>query len=588
MTETAPAPTPSAVPLRPTEPLRRRILAALLYGNADRSMKALGRIVLAMLAFTCIYAIIAGRLVVYALTPDSHGARRIGTDAVATARPDVLDRRGEVLATDVRMPSLFGEPKRLIDVDEAVELLTAVMPDLDAKEVRDRLGNRKRGFAWLRPEITPKQQQDIYKLGIPGIGFLNENKRIYPNGAEVAHLIGLVNVDNQGIAGIEKWLDGNGLAALHAAGLATDRLQEPVQLSIDLRVQHAMRDELIAARDKFRAKAAAGVITDVRSGEILAMVSVPDFDPNNPKEANDPTRINRLTTGVFEMGFTFKALTIAMGLDSGKIKLKSMLHARSSLRYGKFNINDYHAQKRVLSLPEVFTYSSNIGTAKIALGMGVEHHKWFLKKMGQLDRVYTEIPESAMPIVPKRWGELNTITIAFGHGLSVAPLQATVAVGALMNGGLITPPTFLKRTEQDAQALGKQVIKPETSLKMRYLMRLNAEKGSAKKVDIPGYYVGGKTGTAEKVVNGRYSKTKLLATFMAVLPADQPRYLVTILLDEPQGLPETHGFATSGWNAAPTAGKIISRVAPMLGLEPRMDLPPADQLILAGAKQAAR
>ena len=587
MSETAPAPAP-AMSAPPIEPLRRRILRALLYGKADRSMKARGRIGLAMLAFVSIYAVIAGRLVVYALTPDSHGGRRVGGDAVATARPDVLDRRGEVLATDVRTPSLFGEPKRLIDVDEAVELLTAVMPDLDAKEVRDRLGNRKRGFAWLRREITPKQQQDIYKLGIPGIGFLNENKRIYPNGAEVAHLIGLVNVDNQGIAGIEKWLDGNGLAALHAAGLATDRLQEPVQLSIDLRVQHAMRDELIAARDKFKAKAAAGVITDVRTGEILAMVSVPDFDPNNPKEASDPTRINRLTTGVYEMGSTFKALTLAMGLDSGKFNLNSMLDARASLRYGKFNISDYHAQKRVLSLPEVFTYSSNIGTAKIALGMGVEHHKWFLKKMGQLDRVTTEIPESAMPIVPKRWGELNTITIAFGHGLSVAPLQATMAVGALMNGGFMIPPTFLKRTEQEAQALGKQVIKPETSLKMRYLMRLNAEKGSAKKVDIPGYYVGGKTGTAEKVINGRYSKTKLLATFMAVMPADQPRYLITILIDEPQGLPETHGFATSGWNAAPTTGKIIARVAPMLGLEPRLDLPPADQLILAGAKQAAR
>ena len=585
MSETAPAP---AMSVPPIEPLRRRILRALLYGKADRSTKARGRIGLAMLAFVSIYAVIAGRLVVYALTPDSHSGRRVGGDAVATARPDVLDRRGEVLATDVRTPSLFGEPKRLIDVDEAVELLTAVMPDLDAKEVRDRLANRKRGFAWLRREITPKQQQDIYKLGIPGIGFLNENKRVYPNGAEVAHVIGLVNVDNQGIAGIEKWLDGNGLAALHAAGLATDRLQEPVQLSIDLRAQHAMRDELIAARDKFKAKAAAGVITDVRTGEILAMVSVPDFDPNNPKEANDPTRINRLTTGVFEMGSTFKALTLAMGLDSGKFNLNSMLDARSSLRYGKFNISDYHAQKRVLSLPEVFTYSSNVGTAKIALGMGVEHHKWFLKKMGQLDRVTTEIPESAMPIVPKRWGELNTITIAFGHGLSVAPLQATMAVGALMNGGVMIPPTFLKRTEQEAQALGKQVIKPETSLKMRYLMRLNAEKGSAKKVDIPGYYVGGKTGTAEKVVNGRYSKTKLLTTFMAVLPADQPRYLVTILLDEPQGLPETHGFATSGWNAAPTTGKIIARVAPMLGLEPRLDLPPADQLILAGAKQAAR
>jgi cell division protein FtsI (penicillin-binding protein 3) len=573
----------------PAEPWRRRVLRALLYGKADRHAKARGRIGLTMIAFTAVYAVIAGRLIVYAVTPDSHVARRgNASDAVATARPDILDRRGEVLATDVKAPSLFGEPKRLIDVDEAVELLTAVMPDLDTREVRERLGNRKRGFAWLRREITPKQQQDVYKLGIPGIGFLTENKRIYPNGAEVAHLIGLVNVDNQGIAGMEKWLDGSGLAALHAAGFATDRLQEPVQLAVDLRVQHTMRDELIAARDKFKALAAAGVITDVRTGEILSMVSVPDFDPNNPKEANDPTRINRLTTGVFEMGSTFKALTIAMGLDSGKFNLNSMLDARASLRYGKFNINDYHAQRRVLSLSEVFTYSSNIGTAKVALGMGVEHHKWFLRKMGQLDRLTTELPESAMPLVPKRWGELNTITIAFGHGLSVAPLQATMAVGALMNGGKLIPPTFLKRTEEEAQKLAVQVIKPETSAMMRYLMRLNAEKGSARKADVPGFYVGGKTGTAEKVVGGRYSKTKLLTTFMAVLPADKPRYLITLLLDEPKGLPETHGFATSGWNAAPTAAKIIARVAPMLGLEPRLDLPPAGELILANMKQAAR
>jgi cell division protein FtsI (penicillin-binding protein 3) len=593
MTETIPvADTPETVAMAhpaPVEPLRRRILRALLYGKADRHAKARGRIGLAIIAFTAVYGIIAGRLVLYAVTPDSHGAGRASAaDAVATARPDIVDRRGEILATDVRMPSLFGEPKRLIDVDEAVELLTAVMPDLDAKEVRERLGNRKRGFAWLKREITPKQQQEVHKLGIPGLGFLTENKRTYPNGAEVAHLIGLVNIDNQGIAGIEKWLDGNGLAALHAAGLATDRLQEPVQLAVDLRVQHAVRDELVAAREKFKAIAAAGVVTDVRTGEILSMVSVPDFDPNNPKEANDPTRINRLTTGVYEMGSTFKALTIAMGLDSGKYTLNSQLDARSSLRYGKFNISDYHAQKRVLSLPEVFTYSSNVGTAKVALGMGVEHHKWFLKKMGQLDRVTTELPESAMPIVPKRWGELNTITIAFGHGLSVAPLQATMAVGALMNGGKMIPPTFLKRTEEEAQKLAVQVIKPETSAMMRYLMRLNAEKGSAKKADVAGFYVGGKTGTAEKVVNGRDSKTKLLTTFMAVLPADKPRYLITLLLDEPKGLPETHGFATSGWNAAPTAAKIIARIAPMLGLEPRLDLPPADQLILANMKQAAR
>jgi cell division protein FtsI (penicillin-binding protein 3) len=539
------------------------------------------------MAFGLVYAVIAIRLVSFAVAPDNHPTRRTANaDAVSTARPDILDRNGEILATDVKTPSLFAEPRRLIDVDEAVELLTAVLPDLDAAEARTRLSSKK-GFVWLKREITPKQQREIHRLGIPGVGFLRENKRAYPNGAEVSHVIGHVNIDNQGIAGIERWLDSHGLADLHLAGFATDRQQKPVDLAVDLRVQHALRDELMVAREKFKAKAAAGTVTDVRTGEILAMVSVPDYDPNNPGEANDPTRINRLTTGVYEMGSTFKALTVAMALDSGKIGLNTAFDARVPLRYGRFNINDYHAQRRILTVPEIFTYSSNIGTARMALSLGVEHHKWFLRKIGQLDRLRTELPESAEPIVPKRWGELNTVTIAFGHGLSVAPLQAMMGIGALMNGGILIPPTFMKRTEEDAKALGTRVIKPETSEKMRYLMRLNAEKGTASKADIKGFYVGGKTGTSEKVVGGRYSKTKLLTSFTAVMPSDQPRYLVLIMLDEPQPLPETHGYATSGWNAAPTAGKVIARIAPLLGMEPRPDLPPSEQLILGQTQRQA-
>jgi cell division protein FtsI (penicillin-binding protein 3) len=563
------------------EPWTRRVIRVLLYGkNVDRAAKSRARVGLAIVAFAAIYAIIAVRLVVFAVTPEGHVARRMGNqDAVATARPDILDRTGQILATDVRQPSLFGEPRRIIDVDEAAELLTAVLPDLDAGELRERLGS-KRGFVWLKREIKPGQQQEVHRLGIPGIGFLSGNKRVYPNGNEVSHLIGLVNIDNQGIAGIEKWLDGRGLADLHRAGFASDRQQTPIELAVDVRVQHAMHDELVAAAEKFKAKAAAGLVVDVNTGEIISMVSVPDYDPNNPREANDPTRINRLTTGVFELGSTFKALTIAMALDSGKVSLNSAFDARMPLRYGRFNIHDYHAQRRVLTVPEIFTYSSNIGTARMALAMGVEHHKWFLKKLGQLDRLRTELPESAEPLVPKRWGELNTVTIAFGHGLSVAPLQAVMGINALINGGYLISPTFLKRTEQEARALATQVVKPETSEKMRYLMRLNAEKGTAMKADVKGFYVGGKTGTSEKVVGGRYSKTRLLTTFTAILPSDKPRYQVLIILDEPQGLKETYGFATSGWNAAPTAGKVIARIAPLLGLEPRFDLPPADQLIL--------
>ncbi len=565
---------------------RRRLWRTLLYGrNVDRGAKARARVGLAIMAFAAVYGVIAGKLVMFAVVGDSHTMRRGGPDAVATARPDILDRNGEILATDIKTPSLFAEPRKIIDVDEAVELLSAVLPDLDATELRERLAS-KRGFVWLKREITPKQQQEIRHLGLPGVGFLSENKRVYPNRSEISHIIGHVNIDNQGIAGIEKWLDNSGLADLHTAGFATDRLQKPVQLSVDLRVQHALREEMVAAREKFKALAAAGLITDVRTGEVVAMVSLPDYDPNNPRDAIDPTRINRLTTGVYEMGSTFKALTVAMALDSGKISLASTFDARVPLRYGRFNIHDYHAQHRVLSVPEIFTYSSNIGTARMALSLGVDYHKAFLKKLGQLDRMRSELPESAEPLVPKRWGELNTVTIAFGHGLSVAPLQASIAVGALMNGGHMIPPTFLKRTEEEAKVLSRQVVKPETSEKMRYLMRLNAEKGTASKADVKGYYIGGKTGTSEKIEHGRYSKTKVLTTFMAVMPADQPRYLLLVLLDEPKPAADTHGFSTSGWNAAPTAGKVIARVAPLLGLEPRLDLPPAERLILATSKEA--
>ena len=576
-------PTPASAPAK--LPLGRS-LGTLLYGrNVDRTAKARARVGLAMLAFVAVYAVIAVRLTMFAVVPESHFARRgASRDAVATARPDILDRNGRILATDVRAPSLFAEPRKIVDVDESVELLTAVLPDIDATEVRDRIGSRK-GFVWLKREITPKQRQEIHKLGLPGVGFLSENKRVYPNSAEVSHLIGHVNIDNQGIAGIEKWLDGRGLQALHLAGLATDRLQKPVELAVDLRVQHALRDELIFAAEKYKVKAAAGLIVDVETGEIISMVSLPDYDPNSPKQANDPMRINRLTTGVFELGSTFKALTLAMAMDSGKFNLHSSFDARTALHYGRFTIHDYHPQNRVLTVPEIFTYSSNIGTARMALAMGVEHHKWFLRKMGQLDRLRTELPESAEPIVPKRWGELNTVTIAFGHGLSVAPLQAVEAINALVNSGYLIPPTFMKRSKEEAMKLAKVVIKPETSEKMRYLMRLNAEKGTASKANIPGYYVGGKTGTSEKVVGGRYSKTKLLNTFTAILPADKPRYQLMIILDEPQAVPESYGFATSGWNAVPTAGRVIARIAPMLGIEPRFDLPPAEQLILAKVRQ---
>ncbi len=536
--------------------------------------KSPGRIKLIAFVFVALFGVIAGKLVYFGLHQEpSIGAKRGGGDQVAAARPDILDRNGDVLATDIKVMSVFAEPRRIVDKDEAVELLTAVLPDVDASDLRKRLGSRK-GFIWVKRAITPQQQQEVHRLGLPGVGFLPENKRVYPNGPIAAHVLGFANLDGVGISGLEKYIDGQGLADLHGAGFSlTPQTLTPIVTSLDLKATYAVRDELAKGIAKFKAKSGAAVILDVNTGEVVAMASLPDYDPNTPADALDPNHINRISVGVYEMGSTFKAISVAMALDLGKANLNSHVDARDSLRYGRFTIHDFHAQHRVLTLPEVFTYSSNIGVARLALMVGVEGHKAFLRKMGQLTRLRTELPETADPLVPRNWGELNTMTIAFGQGLNVAPLQAMMAVGALSNGGLLVTPTFLKRNEEEARRYAPRVVKPETSESLRYLMRLNAEVGSARNANIQGYFIGGKTGTADKIIHGHYSKDRVFTTFMAIMPADKPKYLILTLMDEPQGLPETGGYRTAAWNSGNVTGKIIERVGPLLGIPPRFEPP---------------
>ena len=560
----------------------RKLARRLLRMHVDKSG---ARIVLVGLAFGVVYLVIALRLVAIGFTGEHAGAHHASDVVASNPRPDILDRNGEVLATDLQAVSVFAEPNKLVDKDEAVELITSVLPDLDAKALREKFSKRK-GFVWVKRDITQAQRDEIYHLGLPGVGFLDEKRRIYPNGYAAAHILGAVNTDNIGIAGIEKYIDMHSLDALREAGLPmTAESLEPVQLSLDLHAQHALRDELQKGMERYKAKAAGAAIMDVRTGEVIAMVSLPDFDPNKPAEALDPNNINRMTVGVFEMGSTYKALTTAMALDAGKITLNSTFDTRSNLRYGKFTIHDYHATGRVLTVPEIFLHSSNIGTAKEALTVGVEGHKAFLKKAGQLDRMRTEL-ESAEPLYPKHWGELNTVTIAFGQGIAVAPLQAAMAVCALVNGGHLETPTFLRRSETEALAQSSQLVKPETSEQMRYILRLNAEKGTGRPADVPGYFVGAKTGTAQKVIHGRYSNTKNFTTFTAIVPADKPKYLFLVVYDEPQGTAETHGFATAAWNAGAVTGRVIDRIAPILGIPPRFDQPqlPFPRLAQAGAR----
>ena len=573
----------------PPVSLARRLWRTMFRLAIERSHTRVG---LVGLAFAGVFGAICVRLIVMAL---SHGNglddHRVAAAATTAIRPDIVDRNGEVLATDIRTVSVFAEPRNIYDKDEAVELLTAVLPELNAAELRAKLSTKK-GFVWVKREITPKQQVEVHRLGIPGIGFLPDHKRVYPNGVAAAHVLGVTNLDNIGIAGIEKYIDSTGLKDLSSLGFVAKQTDlKPVQLSLDLRAQFAVRDELAKGIEHFKAKAGASMIMDVTTGEVIALVSMPDFDPNDPKDALSPDRINRMNVGVYEMGSTFKAMTLTMALESGKYNVNSTFDTRGGvLNWGRSKIHEYHGTNRVITMPEVFTHSSNIGSAKMALGVGVPGHKAFLKKMGLLDRLRTELPESASPIIPPRWTEINTITIAFGHGLAVAPLQASAAVAAIVNGGDLMTPTFLKTTEPEARAKASHVVSAQTSEAMRFIMRLNAVEGSAKKAAIPYYFVGGKTGTAEKVFGGRYTKNRLFTTFMAAAPMDKPKYLFVTIMDEPQGLPESGGYATAAWNSGVVTGEVIERVAPILGLPPRFEPPsrPFPTMVKLGAYHAAQ
>jgi len=530
------------------------------------------RIGFAMAGFALLYGVLAIRLVTLGIEADARKVASLApVDAVAAARPDIVDRNGEILATDIKTASLFAEPRRIIDPDEAVEKLMSVLPGLDAHKVRRQLASEA-GFIWLKREITPRQRRAIHNLGIPGVGFMAENRRFYPGGSTASHILGHVNVDNEGIAGIENFIDGLGLADLHEAGFALDRGLEPVQLSVDLRVQHALRDELARALERYTAIAAVGVVMDVHTGEVLGMSSLPDYDPNKPAGSLDKDRLNRASVGVYEMGSTFKMFTTAMALDSGQIAMTDSFDATRPLRVSSFTISDFHGKGRWLTVPEIFIYSSNIGTARMALEVGIEEQKAFLGKLGLLSTLKTELPETGSPISPAKWSKLSSMTISFGHGISVSPLQTAVAAAALVNGGYYVPPTFMPRSQRAAAEKSHRVVKTETSDAMRSLMRLNVQKGSGRRADVPGYFVGGKTGTAEKVVNGRYSSNKRRNAFVSAFPMDDPRYLVLVLLDEPN--PEKPGIsATAGRNAAPTVAGIVRRIAPMLGIQPRLDEP---------------
>ena len=531
-----------------------------LDGLASQALKTgRNRLVLAIALFAMAYGLVAMRLADVALLNDGFEprfARAVAVQHAQLGRRDIVDRNGALLATNLPTASLYADPARVLDAEEAADRLAAALADVSRAELLGKLASARR-FVWLKRNLTPRQQDAVNRLGLPGVAFQREERRVYPYGRLFVHVVGYADIDSRGLAGVEKAFDEALRGPVHERG-------EPLRLSLDARFQHVVRDELARAMAEFRAVGAAAVVLDATNGEVLALVSLPDFDPNRARD-DDTARFNRATLGAYEMGSTFKLFTIAMALDSGTVGLRDGYDASEPLRVARFVIRDYKPEKRWLSVSEIFVRSSNIGAAKMALDIGTARQRTYLSRFGLLRPADIELPEVAAPIVPAPWREINTMTIAFGHGIAVSCLQLAAATGAVVNGGVFYAPTLLWRSA-DEPRLGWRAITRRTSAQMRSLMHLVVTEGTGKKAAVAGYLVGGKTGTAEKPGAGGYQRKALVSSFAAAFPIDAPRFVVFVMLDEPKGTKATYNYATGGWTAAPTVRRIIARIGPMAGI----------------------
>jgi len=481
--------------------------------------------------------------------------------AMVVDRADIRDRNGVVIASSLPTRSLYVDPSEVIDPTDAAQRLSETISDLSASEVLEKLNQGGR-FQWIARNLTPAQVYSVNRLGLPGFGFRSEEKRVYPFGPIFAHVLGYTDVDGRGISGVEKaferQLDGA------TAQVAT----QGIDLSLDTRIQAILREEILLAKDRFSAIGGAGVVLDAKNGEVLALVSLPDFDPNTSNGDLGLNGFNRATKGVYEMGSTLKLFATASALDSGVVGISDGYDTSEPIKAARFTINDLHGKKRWLSIPEILVYSSNIGTAKMALDIGADRQKSYLRKFGMLDPAQIEIPEVGTPLYPDRWSEISAMTISYGHGIAVSPLQVATGVSAIVNGGVMLRPTIIKRGANDIK-IEERVISPKTSKAMRAMMRLVVRYGTGKNADVNGYMVGGKTGTAEKQMGGEYSKNAVVSSFVGAFPMNNPRYVVFVMLDEPKGIKSTFGYATGGWVAAPVVSKVVSRMGALKGMVPQ-------------------
>lgn len=472
-------------------------------------------------------------------------------------RADIVDRNGELLATTLETYSLYADPRKVWNAVASTEAITSVLPDLDAAIVEERLTSGK-SFVWIRRNLTPTERQAVFGLGLPELSFQIEPRRVYPRGRLAAHVLGFTDIDMNGTAGVERAFDN----ILSKDGASAKRL------SLDMHVQFALDEELRAGMEKFQADAASGIVMNIKNGEVLAMISLPDFDPNRVATASPESRLNRASSAVYELGSTFKPITMALAHETGVVAEGEMIPVQNKLVIQAKSIKDDHPSHVPLSIWDVLAKSSNRGAATIALRAGADAQRDLLRRLGLLARVPIELKESAAPLVPREWQDITIATVSYGHGISVTPLALATALGTLLNGGMYIQPTIQKREGGiDSEAIGRRAVSRDTSEFIADIMRYVVTNGTGRNAAVDGYELMGKTGTAEKLVNGQYARKRLVTSFAAAFPHRDPTYLVYIVYDEPKAAHDTYGFATAGWNAARTAGAVVERIAPLLGVK---------------------
>ncbi len=542
--------------------------------RAERA-QAETRLILLGLAFVLGFSAVAGRMALLSAAVPVEPRAASSIEPIRAQRADIVDRNGALLATNIVTHSLYAQPQQMLDPDRAARELARIFPDIDADALHTRLTDGRR-FMWIRRSISPEQRQLVHDLGEPGLLFGPRETRLYPNGPVAAHILGGASFGREGVNSAEV-VGTAGVELVHDARLRDPaRTDEPLRLSIDLGVQTALEEVLAAGMEEMNARGAMGIVMEAKTGQIRAMVSLPDFDPNfrpplpTSGDPADSPLFNRAAQGRYELGSVLKPIAVAQALDAGFVSPTTMIDTRGPMRWGRFTIRDFRNYGPRLSVEEVIVKSSNIGTARIAVEQGAKAQQDFLGRLGMFEPVPVELVEATRtaPLLPQRWSELTTMTVSYGHGMAITPLHLATAYAALVNGGTRVRPSIIQSDVLPAP--GERVISERTSAQMRSMLRAVVERGTARQADVPGYEVAGKTGTADKPLpTGGYARDKVISTFAAVLPASDPEYVVLIALDEPSNRAHGNAIRTAGYTAAPVTGAAIRRIAPLLDMRPQ-------------------